>query len=115
MTITGTLNSFLHLGKLRDFWETGYGQTLGIKILVFLGILALGAVNHFVLRHKMEKAYREGDDAAGPRKSFRKAIAIELVIALLIMTLTGLLTGLGRTKEVELPADTTQASVFVWD
>jgi copper transport protein len=115
VTVTGTLNSFLHLGKIKDFWETSYGQTLAVKILVFLVILGLGAVNHLVLRHRLEAARREGGTADAPRASFRKAIAIELVIALLIMTLTGLLTGLGRTKEVQLPADTTQASDFVRD
>lgn len=110
VTITGSLNSFLHLGRLKDFWETSYGQTLGVKILVFLVILVLGALNHFVLRHKLEKARREGRDAKGPRRSFRKAIAIELALAIVIMTLTAFLTGLGRTKQVELPAGTTQAS-----
>lgn len=110
VTITGTFNSFLHVGKFRDLWETGYGQTLAIKIIIFIGILGLGALNHFVLRHKLEAARLSGDAARGPRRTFRRTIAIELVVALLLMALTGLLTGLGRTKEVQFPEEGAQAS-----
>ncbi|MGI8407218.1 MAG: copper resistance D family protein, partial [Actinomycetota bacterium] len=82
VTITGTLNSFLHVGRFGDLWSTGYGRTLGVKIIFFLGILGLGALNHFFLRHKLERALQEGAAGRAPRHDFRRSIAIELVVAL---------------------------------
>jgi len=112
VTITGTLNSFLHVGRFSDLWSTGYGRTLAAKIILFLGILGLGALNHFVLRQKMERSLREGAAGRGARHDLRRSIAIELVVALTLMTLTSLLTGLGRTKEVQIPENSTTATAF---
>ena len=100
VTITGTLNSFLHVGKLADFWNESYGRTLALKILLFLGVLALGAVNHFYVRDKLEAA-REKREPTDSQRLFRRTIGIEIAIALSIMMLTGLLVGLARTKPIE--------------
>ena len=100
VTVTGTLNSFLHVGKLADFWNESYGRALGLKILLFLGILALGAVNHFYVRDKLQKA-REEREPTGAQRLFRRTIGLEIAIALSIMMLTGLLVGLARTKPIE--------------
>ena len=97
VAITGTLNSFLHVGRLDDMFNTSYGQTLSIKLIFFFGILAFGGVNHYVVEKRLVSARELGTekDAVGV---FRKTIAAELVIALVVMLLTGVLTGLGRTK-----------------
>jgi putative copper export protein len=96
--MTGVVNSFLHIGALDDLWDTSYGRALSAKIIVYGLILVLAAVNHFVLTRKLEAA-RDTADAAVARRTFRKTIAAELALALLVMGLTGLLTGLGRTKQ----------------
>lgn len=93
--VTGTINSFLHLGRFADLWSSGYGRTLGIKIILFVGILVLGGINHLYVRDKL--AQHDGE-SEGARRLFRRTIATELVIALALMAATGLLTGLGRTK-----------------
>jgi copper transport protein len=100
VTATGTLNSFLHVGKLADFWNESYGRALALKIFLFLGILALGAVNHFYVRDKLQKA-REEREPTGAQRLFRRTIGLEIAIALSIMMLTGLLVGLARTKPIE--------------
>lgn len=94
---TGTLNSFLDVDALGDFLHTGYGRTLAIKIGLFLLILALGGINHFFLRARLE---RRGDaEAVGAQRTFRKTIAAELAVAIGLMGITGLLVGEARTKE----------------
>ncbi|MGH2755619.1 MAG: copper resistance D family protein [Actinomycetota bacterium] len=106
VALTGTLNSFLHVEKIADFWEASYGRSLGLKILLFLGILALGGVNHYFVRGKLAAA-RETRSPSGSQRLFRRTIGIELAIALSIMLLTGLLVGLARTKPIETePPDT---------
>ena len=105
--ITGGLNSWLHLERLSDLWQTNYGRPILAKIVVYLGILAVGGVNHFFVAKRLESALAEGrDDSA--QSLFRKTIAIELVMALGVIALTGFLVGEARTKKVE---DTTGSGV----
>ncbi|MEA2434186.1 MAG: copper transport protein [Actinomycetota bacterium] len=107
---TGVVNSLLDIGHLNDLVDTGYGRTLLIKIAFYCVILALGGVNHYFVRHRLEKARAEGR-SDGAQKLFRRTIAAELLVALTIMTLTGLLTGLARTREnaPAAPAGSTSA------
>lgn len=99
--ITGTVNSLLEVGHLRDLWGSGYGRTLSFKVLLFLGILALGAVNHFVIRHRLAEvgAASGSGETVGARTLFRKTIAFEVVIAFSLLALTALLTGLAPTAD----------------
>jgi len=101
--ITGALNSFLHVGRLADLFETSYGVTLSLKILVYLGILAVGGVNHFFVRKRLEAALESGRGDTSQRL-FRRTIAIELGMALVIVGMTGFLTGEGRTRTEETPS-----------
>lgn len=97
VAITGTLNSFLHIGRFADMFDTSYGQTLSVKIIFFFGILAFGGVNHYIVEKRLARARESGTEKDAVRV-FRKTIAAELAIALTVMLLTGLLTGLSRTK-----------------
>jgi putative copper export protein len=93
--ITGTINSILDVGGFGELWSTGYGRTLVLKIGVFIGILALGALNHFVIRDRIakESSAAEGDGARA-RATFRKTIVFEVALALAVLGLTAILTGL---------------------
>ncbi len=96
--ITGTVNSYLHIQQLDDLVKTNYGRSLFVKILVYLAILAVGGVNHFFVRKKLEAAVAAGrSDPA--QKLFRKTIAVEVILALGIIGITGFLTGEARTKD----------------
>lgn len=95
---TGTLNSFLDLAALDDLVDTAYGRTLGLKILLFLVVLGLGGVNHFFVRARLDKAKEEREPGRAPG-FFRKTIAAELVVAIGLMGLSGVLVGQARTKQ----------------
>jgi putative copper export protein len=95
---TGTLNSFLHVGAANDLIDTNYGRMVTLKILLFLGVLALGGINHYFVRHRLERAVEQGTDTPA-RSLFRRTIAAELAIAVSLMGATGVLTGLARTKK----------------
>lgn len=100
VAVTGTVNSFIDVASFTDLIEAGYGIALSIKILIFLGVLALGGINHFYVRKKLEHGSNESSVAA----LFRKTIAIELALGLLIMGVTGALTGMQKTRESTAPA-----------
>lgn len=98
LAATGTINSFFNLESPGDLIDSGYGITLTIKIALFLCIVALGAINHFYVRKGLRNATRDGS-SSDPYILFRKTIATELVLGLLLMGSTGLLVGSARTRE----------------
>lgn len=98
VTATGIVNSLLHVERLSDLWMTGYGRSLGAKLSFFVGVILLGAVNHFFVRKRMERAV--SNPALGSaRPLFRRTIAIELALAFAIFGSTALLTNSARTKD----------------
>jgi copper transport protein len=48
LVLTGLYAAWLHIGALPDFVVTTYGQALGVKLLLVILILTLGALNRFV-------------------------------------------------------------------
>lgn len=48
LVLTGLYGVWLHIAALRDFVVTTYGQALGVKLLLVILILTLGALNRFV-------------------------------------------------------------------
>lgn len=99
VAVTGTINSFMNVARPADLVESGYGRILALKLGFFGVILVLGGVNHFVLRSRLESSAAGGTAGADAERLFRKTITVELVIALILIALTGLLVGLGRTRE----------------
>lgn len=107
---TGFANSLLHVGALNDLVDSGYGRTLALKVVLFLGVLGLGALNHFVIRRRLVTELESGGSVA-PAMTFRKTIAAELILGVLVMGATGVLVGLARTREVApVPAGTAVTS-----
>lgn len=102
VAITGLANSFLHLGSPSDLISTPYGRTLSLKLVAFAVILALGALNHWVNARRLERALKN-PQAGSPVRTFRRAIAVELVAGLMIMGLSGVLVGLPRTRDETPP------------
>jgi putative copper export protein len=100
--VTGVVGSILHVGHPGDMIGSPYGLTLTVKIAFFGLILALGGFNHFVIRKRFERALERSEEAGGAARTFRKAIAAELVIGIVLMGLTGWLTGQSRTRREDV-------------
>ena len=96
--VTGAINSLLRVGRLQDLFDTRYGNVLTLKIGLFLLILAVGGLNHFVIRHRLEAAIG-ARRASSARALFRRTIAIELMVAVAVLGLTGILTSMAPTRE----------------
>ncbi|MDQ3955096.1 MAG: CopD family protein [Actinomycetota bacterium] len=95
---TGTFNSLVNVARADDLIDSGYGRALAIKLLLFLGVLALGATNHFFVRRRLERSLIDAE-ATRMQAVFRRTIAIELALALGLMGVTGVLVGSERTRE----------------
>ncbi|MFN2587512.1 MAG: copper resistance D family protein [Actinomycetota bacterium] len=97
--VTGVIGSFMHVARPGDLVDSAYGITLSVKIAFFGLVLALGGFNHFVVRKRFERALERSEAAGGAALVFRKAIAAELAVGLVLMGLTGWLTGQARTRQ----------------
>lgn len=104
---TGALNSFFNVGRLSDLVSTTYGMSLVFKILFFLAILGLGGINHFFLRKRLQ---RSAGKASSAQRLFRKTIAAELAVAIVIMGSTGWLAGQAKTRQTMDAGDVSSGS-----
>lgn len=96
VAVSGTINSFLHVGAFSDLWTTSYGQALFFKLGLFGFVMGLGALNHFVVRGQLTEALTSGQETTA-QLVFRRTIAIEVALAFGIVAATALLTYLSRT------------------
>lgn len=84
VVLAGTYLSVVRLPEPSDLWETGYGQTLLVKVGIVLIALAWGGFHHAVVRPRLER----GDIPRGVGRSLlgesTVAVAVLLVAALLV-------------------------------
>lgn len=65
LVVTGAYAVWLHVPAARAVVETGYGRALGLKLLLLLPLVALGAANRFVLRRRIATGSAAAAPAAG--------------------------------------------------
>ncbi|MFL5965436.1 MAG: copper resistance protein CopC [Gaiellaceae bacterium] len=75
----GTGASVLHMPTLSAFWQTSYGQALGIKILLLAAALLLAAVNLARTKPRLEAAASRPELARGAAVLLRRLVAGETV------------------------------------
>ncbi len=97
VAVTGVLNSILHVAAFVDLIGSGYGRALTVKLCGFACILALGALNHFVLRKRLVRARARKEPTSAPR-ALRRSVAIEVSVAVVILGATSTLVGLPPTR-----------------
>ena len=87
LVATGVVLSALHLPAIRTLWEEAYGRTLLAKVLVAGVVFALGYRNW---RHGLP----EMDEAPAGAGRVRVRSTFEVGVAMVVLGLTALLTGL---------------------
>lgn len=100
--VTGVLNSVFNLQSPADLVSSPYGRAVAGKMALFIAILGLGGINHYVVRRRLNAAVVAGRDD-GARLVFRRTIAVELAIAVAVMAITGYLVGSARTRPSAAP------------
>jgi copper transport protein len=102
---TGVYAGVIHVPRWEALADTAYGAALSGKLLLLLPLLALGAVNLVLLGPRFARQAGAGggqpaaataerpQDAAG-RRLFRRIVGAEALLAVLVLGVTGILTGL---------------------
>src|SRR6266852_4872172 len=83
---SGIIASWVHLEHLSALWQTMYGQVLLVKLFLVVVTLMIGAYN---FRRVQPQLVNEVGSAR-----LRRSAAIELSVGLLILLVTGFLTGI---------------------
>ncbi|WP_236177179.1 MULTISPECIES: copper homeostasis membrane protein CopD [Pseudomonas] len=87
LSVTGVANYLFIVGPtLGEVLLGTYGILLAIKVVLFGGMLVLAALNRFHLGPLLEQSLRAGQHQVAAN-ALRRSVALELVIALLIVAL----------------------------
>ncbi|MEO6846900.1 MAG: CopD family protein [Chthoniobacterales bacterium] len=86
LALTGIANTYIIVPNLRLLFWTPYGFLLLLKILIFLIMISLGAINYFRLRR-----HTPSDPEARIQK-IRQLITWEAILTLFILIIASLLT-----------------------
>ena len=87
---TGLINGARLVGSAKNLVSTPYGQLLSVKVALFLGMLALAAVNRLWISPALTRPPPESDSRPWLRRLARH-VAAEQVLALLVLAAVAVL------------------------
>lgn len=93
---TGVYAGLVHVPTLRSLGYTAYGAALSGKLLLMLFLLGVGAVNLLVMHPRFVRM-ASGKGVATEdqnRRTFRRLVVGEMLLVMLVLGVTGVLTGL---------------------
>lgn len=89
LAATGLVNSFYMLDRLSDLIDGDYGQVLLAKIVAFVLMVALGAMNLLRWKPRVCAEYNDRTPAAAARLQLN--VAIEAILSLAVLIVVGFL------------------------
>lgn len=84
LTLSGTYTALIHLQEPERFVASPYGLSLGLKLLAFIAIIAVAAINRF----RLLPAFMQTESP----DSFRSSVRLEAGLLIVVFILTGVLT-----------------------
>jgi putative copper export protein/methionine-rich copper-binding protein CopC len=111
MILTGLWMTWQHVGPPRLLVHTLYGETLLVKLSLVLILLGVAAVNQLWLLPRIDaiRARSGGSRSSVVLRHFRKTVAAEAVLGMLILLVVPFLSGSARNQEFQAKAaDLTQ-------
>jgi copper transport protein len=103
MAATGTYAAWRGVGSLRALVHTEYGVLVLAKILLFIGLLAVGNLSRRVVQRKLVVAYAMTDDVIDEpdlrAERLRRSVLVEIVLAVVVLAATAMLVGQPRGAE----------------
>jgi len=92
VVVTGSINTILHVGAFSPLFNTGYGRALLLKVGFVCVILAFGAMNHFLLRARLNESLRT-EQPSHHAAILRRNVRTELLLGIAVMATTSWLVG----------------------
>jgi len=104
LALTGVYNSWIHLDSFAELWNTTYGDTVLLKIAIFIPMLALGGVNTFVIHPRAKRlaafpAQTAHTDSLKVDRGFRRSVALEAALGVVVLLAAAILVFLQPVRE----------------
>lgn len=93
LALTGLYSAVLRVGSFEALNNTIYGRTLVVKLIIFLPMIALGAINLLAVTPAMQRA-AGGPPGLAITDRFRRIITGEITLGALLLLSVGVLTAL---------------------
>jgi putative copper export protein len=113
--LSGLWLSWVHMDGLGQLAGTLYGRTLLVKLAIAGVLLAVGAVNLFVVSPQAEAAEATGNDRRVKElmgRHFRATVAVEVVLGLSVLFVAHFLSGSSRNQELQASAELFRTSAL---
>jgi copper transport protein len=93
IVLSGLFSASIETGSLRNIADTGYGQTLLIKVAAVALTFVFGAINALLLGPRLARAAAEGsaNEAAAAARSVLRALLCEIGGGLVVVGLTAVM------------------------
>ncbi|MFB7666500.1 CopD family protein [Kitasatospora sp. NPDC056138] len=101
ITLSGLFLYWEHVDGLTQLVTTMYGRVLGVKILIFGGLLLLGMFNQFWLHPRIDAARDEGDQrplVTVLLRRFPLVVAVEVLLGMALLFVAPFLHGSARNQ-----------------
>ena len=104
LALTGVYNSWIHLDSFGELWSTTYGDTVLLKIAIFIPMLVLGGVNTFILHPRAKRLAEPAgqtaqSDSLKVDRGFRRSVAIEGALGVVVLLAAAILVFLQPARE----------------
>jgi copper transport protein len=113
LAVTGTYAAWRGVGSWRAFFHTEYGLLVLAKVVLFVGVLALGNLSRRVVQGRMVVAFAMSDEVAEAEaeaepaapafdartERLRRSVLVEVAVAVLVLAATAVLVGQPRGAE----------------
>jgi putative copper export protein len=84
VVVAGVYLAVIRLPQISDLWETGYGQTLVVKVAIVCAALALGAFHQMIVKPRIERHAEPRGVGVSLMAEGTIAVAVLLVAAMLV-------------------------------
>jgi copper transport protein len=104
--LTGIYSALVNVGSFDKLFNTLYGETLVVKTILVLPMIALGAVNLLIITGRMRRAVEDKSLLNHPIvRRFRGVVSTEVALGVLVLLTVSMLTSVAPAKLVaERPA-----------
>ena len=97
VVLTGVFSGWLHIGLSSALWESGYGQTLLIKLAILSVVLATGGYNWLRVKPAL------GDDRGAHR--IRRSASVEVGVGVVVLLVTAVLVATPPPMDMASPME----------
>ena len=121
LVLAGLYNTWTHIPRVKALWTTPYGKTLTLKLVVVGVMLLLGALNNFHFGKRAarlveaEKTNSDVSSLASLDQGFRRSVALEAGLGLVVLLVTAVLVFLTPARSHPAMTSSETEPRVVWD